>query len=190
VVPGEVPAGDWPVFRISWPGLNVASIENARAAVTVRRNQSLGGIQAMADFVLTTATVKAPDLAVPMLQWEGDFALGGTDLGSAVQAAFASLFGSAAGLPITISGAYRYALVPAGNDGPGLVTTLPVALGPRQTLGPLTGSNVAAALSAWQSAHLPATEGGEWAVGLILYSQLDKTGSRPLLVLDRLVRPL
>jgi hypothetical protein len=117
-VPEPVPAGDWPVIRLEWPGLNIASIEDGRARLSVQRNERLvPDVPTSRAFVFTTATIKAPDVAVPLNQWVADFALETADLGSALQKAFGEMFGSATGMPLTVGVSYGYQLVPPGPGG-------------------------------------------------------------------------
>jgi len=192
-VPQPVPAGDWPVIRLEWPGLNIASIQDGRAQLSVQRNERLvPDVGTSRAFVFTTATIKAPDLAVPLNQWAADFPIAAPDLGSALQGAFGEMFASLTGMPLTVGAAYGYQLVPPGPDGDegGLRTTLPVALYPSQPLGATTGSTIAAAVERWRRDNDPVAEGGEWIFSVSLYSQVDPAATRPLMVLERLVYPI
>jgi len=190
-VPEPVPAAGWPVIRLEWPGLNIAAIEDGRAQLSVQRNERLvPGVDTSRAFVFTTATIKAPDVAVPLNQWAADFPLEAPDLAHALQGAFGDMFASATGMPLTVGVSYGYQLVPPGPEGKGLRATLPVALYPSQPLGASTGATIAAAVEEWRKDNLPAEEGGEWVFSVSLYSGIDPTATRPLLVLERLVYPI
>jgi hypothetical protein len=111
----------------------------------------------------------------------------GTTVEAALAGAFQALFGSTAGLPITVGILYGYEIVPAAGGGEGLTTYLPVGLYPNQQLGPGTATAIANAVAAWQADNQPATQGGEWVLSLTLFSQIDPSAQRPLLALERLV---
>ncbi len=183
----------WPVVRLEWPGLNVASVGNGRGSLSARRNAHLvEGVPTNGEFVLSSATIMAPDTAMPLLQWSSELALTGATLGAALSAALSDLFAGATGPPVTLALAYGHRLVPParGVPGSGLTSYLPAALYPAQPLSPAIAAALGEAAGRWQTANRPATEGGEWVVLLTLSSWLDPATSRPLLVLDRLALPL
>jgi hypothetical protein len=128
-------------------------------------------------------------VVTPLNNWSEriDITSLGTTVELALSAAFAALFGSTTGQPITCSILYGYEVVPPDGGGDGLITYLPVGLYPNQQLGTGTATAIANALTAWDTAIQPATQGGEWIVSLTLYSQIDSGARQPLLVLDRLV---
>jgi hypothetical protein len=183
----------WPAIRLEWPGLNVASTGNGQAALSARRNEHLlEGVPTNAAFVLSSATVTAPDIATPLLEWTTEFSLSGTTLEGALISAFENLFGAASGPPVTIGLGYSHLLVapPPTAPGSGLISFLPVALYPDQPLSPAIAGAIDLAATAWQTANSPATAGGAWTMSLTLSSWLDPATSQPLLVLHRLVQPL
>jgi LysM repeat protein len=187
-----IPAVDWPRITLEWPGLSVDALQNGRASLSVRRNRKLlgdDGPDTADDFVYRTPVVEAAEVVTPLNTWPERIDI--TNLGATVElalsAAFAALFGSATGQPITVGVSYGFELVPPQDGSDGLVTYLPVGLYPNQQLGSGTAAAIADALTAWQTANQPATRGGEWVISLALYSQLDAAARRPLLMLDRLV---
>jgi hypothetical protein len=179
------------VVRLEWPGLNVAATANALAAVSARRNADLiTGASTNPAFIMSSATVTAPDIATPLLTWTDELPLNGASLSAALSSALEELFGGASGPPVTLGLSYGHQLVaPPGDGRPGLKSYLPAALYPAQPLSRELAPALARAAGTWQDANRPATEGGQWVVSLTLASWLDPMTSRPLLVIDRLVRP-
>lgn len=186
-----IPAEVWPQITLEWPGLDVTAQQNGHASLAVRRNQNLleGGPGTTAGFVYQTPSIDATDAITPLNTWDEPFDItaGGGTVQAALTSAFAELFGTATGLPLTIGMSYGYEIAPAADGGTGLATYLPVGLYPNQSLGPGTAGAIAGALAAWQSANLPARHGGEWVLSATLYSQLDPAVRRPQLAIDRLV---
>ena len=90
---------------------------------------------------------------------------------------------------ISLAASFAYELVP-GMAG-GVVAYLPIKLQPSAAYdAATTASNLAAALEEWRGQYAPSVAGGEWAVGLNLYSTLDaKEGvhGRPLLQIARMI---
>ncbi|HLG54021.1 MAG TPA: LysM domain-containing protein [Vicinamibacterales bacterium] len=181
---------EWPRVAVEWPGLAIATVQNARASMSVRRNEHLLGPDmpnTTSDFVYQTGTVEAPDIATPLLTWPRRFILGGTTVTEALQAALTALFGTATGLPLTVSFFYGYELVPAQGSDDGITVHLPASLYPNQQLGTGTAAAIGGAVSAWDSKYQPTHVGGEWLFTLTVYSQLDAVATRPLLTVERLV---
>ncbi|MFA4928133.1 MAG: LysM peptidoglycan-binding domain-containing protein [Patulibacter sp.] len=177
----------WPTLRIEWPGLNVASVGSGRVSLAARRNAHLlDGVPTNGAFVLGSASITAPEVATPLLEWPDQVLLSGATLEDALTAALSTLFGSVTGPPVTIALSYGHELVPDS----GLDSYLPVALYPDRPLDAAIATAVGGAATTWQRLHRPATEGGKWVVSLTLSSWLEPASSRPLLVLGRLVLPL
>ena len=132
------PAG-WPTLRAAWPGLNVASTQNAQASLAVRRNEHLlgpTGVLTNPAFVLGTARVTAPDIAVPLLEWNLDLELEAGALKARLEAAFQALFSDVRSARVTLALGYAFPLVPPeeGWPGSGIISEMPVALLPNTLL--------------------------------------------------------
>ncbi|MBQ1122962.1 hypothetical protein ACH4RA_18645 [Streptomyces smyrnaeus] len=177
-----VPRDGPPTLRIRWPHLNVATTQNGRASVVVRRNEQLtDGTATDSAFVMRTATVTAPEVATPSLVVTQALPLTGADLGRALTAAIGDLFGTAEGPPVTIQLAHGHQLV-------GTVRSWwPVGLYPHQPLGPSIGATVAAAADAWEQCAHPSPVGAAWSIAVSLSSNVPGCESRPLLTLQRLI---
>jgi hypothetical protein len=186
-----IPAVEWPRITLEWPGLDVAAQQNARASLSVQRNQGLlgNGPDTTAGFIYQTPSIDAPDVVTPLNAWPDpiDITAGGATVQVALASAFQVLFGTAMGLPLTLGASYGFEVVAGANGTPGLTTYLPVSLYPNQQLGTGTVAAMASALAAWQTANEPATLGGEWVLSLTLFSQIEPGARRPLLAIDRLV---
>ncbi|HKP51304.1 MAG TPA: hypothetical protein VJ183_01485 [Chloroflexia bacterium] len=190
----QIRATDWPHIMLQWTGLNIATIQNARGTLLVRRNQKLlgeTGPDTNPGFVYQTARVEAADIVTPFNVWPQaiDITGNGTDVASALRASFTNLFGDPLpNLPLTAGLFYGYALVlPSQASEEGLVTYLPVSLYPNQQLDANIATALANALATWQTRNNPANTRGEWVFSLTFYSQLDANTKQPLLQLDRLV---
>lgn len=188
--PKTIAADRWPAIRVEWAGLNVAAVQSGHAALAARRNEHLlDAVATNAEFLLGTDTVEAAGQAVPLLQWSDEWALAGSDLAEAVQGALDDLFASATGVPIAVGIAYGYDL--AGTGDHAVSAFLPVALAPGEALAPGTGAAVAEAVRLWREKYQPAGDGARVALSISSYSTpVAPTRRRPLLTLDRLVRPL
>lgn len=180
--PEPIRSSGTPTLRIGWPGLNAATIQNGRASLVVYRNEHLvDDVVTDPAFVMRTAPITAPDVAAPMLAVAQPLTLVGDDLGAALTAALAELFGTAAGPPVTVQLAY-------GHDLVGEIRSWwPVALYPHQPLAPGIATAVAIAADAWKDSARPNPKGASWSVSLTLSSDLPGRTSRPLLVVDRMV---
>jgi hypothetical protein len=140
-----------------------------------------------------TASEASCSIHAISLSWpqEIDITTLGTSVATALQAAFSVLFGNTRNLPLTFAVLYGYEMVaPSSTDPEGLVTYLPVTLYPNQASSSNTTANIAAALTAWQSASLPAQANGEWVIGLSLYSQIDPAQKELLMSVESLIYKL
>jgi LysM repeat protein len=188
----EVVLSAWPSFALSWPGLNVGTIQNGRAKLEVVRNLDLlgaGGPATAEAFVYRTAVVTATDIVTPAISRTDPLPMTGATVEAALQAAFHALFPPAArraDLKLTLGLFYGYTVV-SGSDP--LISELPVGLIPDHTLDDATAALVSGALQAWQDNVKPNPTGGLWVLSLMLYSSVDP-GKRVLLSLDRLNYPL
>ncbi|MFC5740612.1 hypothetical protein [Dyella tabacisoli] len=194
-VPPElsIPASSWPMFTIAWPQLNVSSVQNARAKLSVTRNQWLttrSGPATNPSFVFKTGTVTATDIATPLNTWSRPFILQGNDTTAALNQAFGTLFPPAsrvANLKLTMGLFYGYQLIQDPlHPELSLVSELPVGLYADQFLTDQTAAQINTALTTWKSQMQPNPNGAEWVFSLTLYSAMD-ANKRPLLSVERMV---
>ncbi|MGZ8220287.1 MAG: hypothetical protein ACXWT0_01430 [Methylobacter sp.] len=190
-----VPAGSsietasWPIFTLSWEALNVSATQNARARLSVERNQNLiDGVPTNPLFLFKTSEVMTSGLATPLLISAERLEITGDNPGAALDGALAALFPAQdrlANLALTYGLFYAYELISDPADpSKSLTSRIPVALYPDQILTSSTGTDINNALSSWQSQYKPSTEKGEWIFSIILYSAMDSV-KRPLLSLDQ-----
>jgi hypothetical protein len=189
----QVPAGSYADVLLIWHDIAMASYQNATASLMVTRNQSLSDdFTTNSDFVLSTDVVNAASTVTPINSQSTRFDITelGTDLSSALTAAFKTLFGSTGyvGQPVTLALSYGLELLADSNTGGGaLVTYLPIALYPDQQLNAATGASIQAAVDKWSQTREPIRRGGEIVVSLSLYSQIKNREKLTLLTLERLV---
>lgn len=175
----------WPTLHAAWPYLNVASTQNARASIAVHRNEHLlgsTGVLTNPAFVLGTAEVTAPDIAVPLLEWNLDLTLAGGELRTRLQAAFGALFADVRSAPLTLALGYAF---PLGQSG--IISEMPVALLPNTLLSDDPAGRIADIAAAWP--HATAAD-AFWSVSVSLASSLSGAPARPLLTLVRLLVPV
>jgi LysM repeat protein len=188
----ELVLSAWPSFALSWPNLNVGTVQNGRAKLQVVRNVDLlgaGGPATAEAFVYRTALVTAANVVTPTISRTDPMPIIGATVEAALQTAFNALFPSAARRPdlkLTLGLFYGYTVV-SGPDP--LVSELPVGLIPDHTLDDATAGLVAGALQAWRDNVQPNRKGGLWVISLMLYSSIDP-GKRVLLSIDRLTYAL
>lgn len=188
-----VAAGRYADIELEWHGIAMASCQNATASLKATRNLHLSQrLVTNPDFVFSTDTVNAPSAIAPMqsVSTRLDVTAFGTDLGSALTAAFQQLFGTAAyvGQPVTLSLSYRFELLasPAPGAEP-LVPELPIALYLDQRLDASTGASLKDAVDSWIAVQAPCRSGAEIVVSLSLYSQIQDRERVPLLTVQQLV---
>jgi hypothetical protein len=189
----QVPAGSYADIMLVWHGIAMAAYRNATASLKVTRNQNLSDdFTTNPDFVLSTDLVNAASTVTPINSEDMRFDITGlgADLGSALTAAFQTLFGATdyVGQPVTLALTYGYELLVDPDPGVlPLVTYLPIALYPDQQLAATTGATIQAAVDGWIAARAPSTNGGEIVVSLSLYSQIQNREKLTLLTIERLV---
>jgi LysM repeat protein len=189
----RIPAGDPPTVTLQWPDLPADRFQNARAELSVRRNQRLLGPEGPAtheDFVYRTPLTQAPAAVAPLLSWADpiDITSLGDTLDAALVTAFAQLSPPGTDLPATLSLQYGYPLVPATDPRDELTAYVPVALAPAVTLEAASAARIAAQAADWLRRNDPPSgPGRSWALSLSVHSQLDPSASRPLLSFNRLV---
>lgn len=179
LVPPEVviPPVAWPVFKIVWPNLNLATVQNARTQMNVQRNQNLlDNVPTNPVFIFTTDTIIAPSVVTPLNNFSRRVNINslGNSLIDALNACFTALFGSSmAGQKVTFELRYGFELVPPSGEGDeGLVTYLPIGLYPNQTLSAYTAANLNTIVQTWKGINNPVERGGEWVFSMKLYSQV------------------
>lgn len=191
----SVPAQNQQTVRLSWGDINVSAYQNARARMLAVRNENLLYDPAHPEnpvlptsprFLLKTAEVTAASIVTPLIERAVPQAITGSDVSSALTAALQTLFPPASVLPNTTASwgvfyAYQLARDPLSQAN-SLMGKTPVALYPNQPLAP-AASALAGAVQAWTTANHPATSGGGWVFGLVLYSGLESS-ARPLLTAE------
>jgi hypothetical protein len=195
-VPAEkvIPATDSPTFRITWTGINVSSYQNARARISVERNQYLLEdsdpnkslmIPTNPSFIFKTSQVTATGIVTPLLQWSErqEITANCDSLAQALTNALDILFPAAGRLSAsTATFGVFYAYELAGDStlpAQSLVGKTPVTLYPNRALQDLVAQEIQGAVDTWFNRVHPSSNGGEWAIGLTLYSALE-TAQRPL----------
>jgi hypothetical protein len=187
------PAGSYADIALLWRGVPMASYQNATASLMVTRNQHLSpDFATNPDFVFSTDLVNAASTVTPINTESTRFDITalGTDLGTALTAAFQTLFGTTAylGQPVTLALSYGFEILADPDpDVEPLVTYLPIALYPDQQLEASTGATLQGAVDSWIAAQDPSRSGGEIVVSLSLYSQIQNREKLSLLVIERLV---
>lgn len=177
-VPPEnnVPGIQWPVFKLVWPALNTAFIQNARSGMYVQRNNNLiKDVQTNPAFLFKTEEIVSPDIVTPLNNFGQRISINdlGADLTSALNQAFTNLFGSnKEEQHITIELGYGYELVAVSATSSGILTYLPVGLYPNIPITATTASTISNALQAWKTNNNPDENGGEWIFSLKQYSLL------------------
>jgi hypothetical protein len=186
-----VPYGSSQRIGLTWDGLDVAGLQNARASLVAVRNRGLRdpdpGVETL---VYRTANVQAPTLVMPHNRWSDaiDISALGDTVQVALDAAFTTLFGKhRIGQRIAIKLSYGYSLPPDTGSDTATMAHLPVALSQTQPITAQTSAQVAEALSAWRAANDPPRARGEWVISLAQFAQIDTAAALPLLELDRLV---
>lgn len=175
-------------LTLTWPSVPIDGYQNAQAAITAQRNGVLSDTAVTnSDFVLTSDIVTAPNAVVPMgISTERRDITGlGPSMGAALTAAFTEIFGAGyVGQPVTIDMFFGFELV--GGGAGGLISYLPVALYPHQTLAAGTGATLEAAAQQWLTRTNPTRQGGEIVFSVRLYSQIASTSTQTLLVIENL----
>ncbi|WP_168355872.1 hypothetical protein [Sphingomonas gei] len=190
------PAGSYADIALEWHGIAMASYQNATASLMVTRNGHLSeDFATNPDFVFSTDLVDASSTVTPINNESTRFDITGlgTDLGSALTAAFQALFGDTAylGQPVTLALSYGFELLANPDpDAEPLVSYLPIALYPDQELAATTGATIQSAVEAWILNQGPNPDGGEIVVSLSLYSQIQNREKLTLLTVERLVYKL
>ena len=142
----------------------MVTYQNARASLTVSRNQNLAPGKVTNDqFVYRTPPLTFTNLAVPSLHWDAGLAVRHRQAG-ALSAALTTMFTDMLGTPPTaaevaqkLSGSYGYRLAPP--DGPlsptDLVSLTPMFYRPTFAYTDSVPADTAAAVNDWFASHAP-----------------------------------
>jgi len=194
-----VPAGGRLVYLAGYAELNVVAYQNARASLSVLRNQNLApGSQTTEQFVYRTPPLTFTNLAVPSLLW-AESLLFGTGSEAALPAALTTLFTDVLGSPPTaatvqqkLSGSYGYRLAAAGGgqsplSPDDLVSLTPMFYRPRFSYRDTVPAETGAAVTDWSTGHVPEPDNVAFlSLALQLFSTMMPGRTQPLLALGRL----
>lgn len=189
--PGEVEAFSPLGFELTFAGLHIAHYQNALSRVWVERNARLLGPDGPATreaFVYRTPPLAFPEPLVPLIQVSARLDIGtwsATPATNPLNAVFTTILDGAPTGQVAVAIRYGYALAPGPDP---IETYLPVGLRPSYAYDGV--QPIIARVTEWDAENHPVSPGGLWAFGINLYSSLDQTLRRPLLILDRLVSPI
>ncbi|HST49502.1 LysM peptidoglycan-binding domain-containing protein [Jatrophihabitans sp.] len=191
-----VSAGSRLVYVISYDKLNVVTYQNARAGLSVSRNQNLvPGTVTNDQFVYRTPPLTFTNLAVPSLLWDSGL-LFGTGGRAQLAAALTTMFTDVLGAPPTaaevtqkLGGSYGYRLAPP--DGPlgptDLVSLTPVFYRPTFGYTDTVPADTAAAVDNWFGSHPPSPDNVAFlSFDLQLFSTRTPGQVQPLIRFGRL----
>lgn len=178
-------------LEMRFAGLEIANYQNASSQVQVVRNANLSSLAPTRPaFVYQTQWFAFPNLVSPLLSWRDPFPIGTWTTDPATNPltpVFAQLFGAATNnrtISCGIRYGYELATSPGGDR---IVPYLPVKFRPKFTYVPTlatgTVQQIITAVQDWFGQEQPVTTGGEWMIGLNLYSSVDGQMDRPLLEL-------
>lgn len=177
-------------LEMRFKGLAIATYQNASSQLQVVRNANLSTLAPTRPaFVYQTQWFAFPNLVSPLLSWREPFPVGAWTTDPATNPltpVFNQLFGGAtSNRTISCGIRYGYELATAGSER--IVPYLPVKFRPKFIYDPnsATGTvqQIITAVDSWYSQVRPVTTGGEWLIGLNLYSSVDGQLDRPLLEL-------
>lgn len=186
-------------YVIWYDDLDVSVYQNARASLSIRRNQNLVPGKETADaFVYSTPELNFTNLAVPELTWDRSI-LFGTGTTAQVPAALTTLFTDVLGSPPTdaetqqkLSGRYGYRL--AAANGPSsplspddIVSLVPMFYRPLFAYAGTIPSDTGNAVDDWFSTHSPQPANTALlSFSLQLFSDIMPDRRQPLIALNRL----
>ena len=188
--PEGVEAFNMLALEMRFVGLGIANYQNASSRLQVVRNAELSLLApTRSAFVYQTQWFSFPSLVSPLLSWREPFPIGTWTIDPATNPlgpVFNTLFGSGTDNR-TISCGIRYGYELATSDDGKIVPFLPVKFRPKFTYDPniVTGtvSQIIEAVQSWYDQQHPVDTGGEWLIGLNLYSSVDGQLDRPFLEL-------
>jgi hypothetical protein len=188
--PDGVEAFNTLALEMRFAGLKIANYQNASSQLQVVRNANLSPLAPTRPaFVYQTQWFAFPSLVSPLLSWRDPLPIGTWTTDPATNPlgpVFTQLFGTATNNR-TISCGIRYGYELATSGDAKIVPYLPVKFRPKFTYDPTvatgTVDQVIDAVQSWYTQQQPVTTGGEWLIGLNLYSSVDGQLDRPLLEL-------
>jgi hypothetical protein len=188
--PAGISPDAWAEITLTWEGINIASVQNAKSSLAVQRNRSLldsmPTIETATAFQFSSATIEAPNIIHPLNQYSGNIYIDtqGNDVSSAINQTLGALFDNQQNDRIITMGIlYGYQL---NHNVEALTTYLPVGLYPHQSVSDTTGADINDAITTWKNANSPSDINAEWSFSLILYSDLTNEVT-PLVELKNLV---
>jgi len=186
-------------YVIWYDDLDVSVYQNARASLSIRRNQNLVPGKETADaFVYSTPELNFTNLAVPELTWDRSI-LFGTGSTAQLPAALTTLFTDVLGSPATdaetqqkLSGRYGYRL--AAANGPSsplspddIVSLVPMFYRPLFAYAGTIPADTGDAVDDWFSTHVPQPANTALlSFSLQLFSDIMPERRQPLIALTRL----
>ncbi|HEV7599192.1 MAG TPA: hypothetical protein VGO49_02915 [Bradyrhizobium sp.] len=195
----DVPDQGKRVYVIWYDNLNVVAYQNARASLSITRNQNLvPGKTTNSRFVYQTPQLTFTNVAVPNLRWD-DSLLFGTGIVAALPAALTAVFTDVLGSPPTAAdvqqkliGRYGYRL--AAENGPDsplspgdLISLVPMFYRPIFTYDSTVPTDTGATVDAWFVDHIPESANTAFlGFGLQLFSTLMPDRKQPLIDFARL----
>jgi hypothetical protein len=188
--PDGVEAFNTLALEMHFAGLEIANYQNASSQLQVVRNANLSPLAPTRPaFVYQTQWFAFPSLVSPLLSWRDPLPIGKWTTDPATNPlapVFTQLFGAATSNR-TISCGIRYGYELATSGDAKIVPYLPVKFRPKFSYDPTvatgTVEQIIEAVQSWYRQQLPVTTGGEWLIGLSLYSSVDGQLDRPLLEL-------
>jgi LysM repeat protein len=192
----DVAAGSRLVYVVWYDKLNVVDYQNARAGLTVSRNQNLTpGSETNELFVYRTPPLTFTNLAVPSLLWDASLLFGAgalAQLSEALTGMFTDVLGnppSGAQVSQKLTGNYGYRLAPP--EGPllptDLVSLIPVFYRPTFPYADDVPVDTAAAVTGWFDSYSPAPGNVAFlSFDLQLFSTLLPDQVQPLVRFGRL----
>ena len=184
-----VPASARQTLRLTWSGLNVSALQNARSRVSVVRNQHLAYDPLHPEnaapatnpaFVFRTDDMVAGSIS-PQIERNAPQEMCGADLQAALEDAIQTLFPPQTLVPDTRATwqlDYSHELDSGDTSpdvNPPMRVRLPVAL---YSDAPWAGiaEALAGAAKAWMDTHQPASKGASWMLAVVLKSGLGSAG--------------
>jgi hypothetical protein len=192
----DISVGTRLVYVIWYDDLNVVSYQNARASLSISRNQNLTpGAVTNDQFVYRTPSLTFTNLAVPSLLWT-DALLFGSGSQAQLPAALTTMFTEVLGSPPTaapvtqkLTGNYGYRLAPP--EGPlsptDLVSLTPIFYRPTFGYTETVPVDTGAAVDGWFASHPPAPDNVAFlSFDLQLFSTMTPGQVQPLVRFGRL----
>jgi hypothetical protein len=192
-----VPVSARQSLQLTWGGLNVSALQNARSRMFVVRNEDLLYDPAHPDgskkptnpaFLLKTSHVTASSTVAPWIERHHPQDIGGENLQEALQNAIQTLFpssGLVANTRATWKLDYSYELAGSDaslTDNSPYRARIPVVFYPDASMAGIAQA-LASAGQNWIDTYLPEFDEGAWILNVILYSGLE-SDAHPLFSAD------